>query len=78
MALVIESGIPLPASLYQSGAHKPKGDARVAVESLEVGQSVLIEKKSVASSTAQVVAKKTGRKFATRSVEGGQRVWRLA
>ena len=80
MTITIEKNIPVPATIRNGRQPSlPSGD-------LEVGDSFLLPastkeeflqvRRRINSSTASWVKK--GRKFATRSVEGGLRVWRTA
>lgn len=70
----IEKGITLP----------PKHNLNERVyryDLMEVGDSVLISSRPGSNSTSVSVSgysKKTGKKFTTRTVEGGIRVWRIA
>ena len=75
-AYVIEDGIPLPARTR--GLLSPLG---AAVRALDVGQSVMVPgatRKTGITGTVWAAGKLFGRKFATRTVEGGIRVWRLS
>ena len=73
----VESGIELPA--------KPKGGhgAKYPFAKMEPGQSFLLPTDSVnnvsnsAAKAASYWGSKLGRKFTTRRVEGGVRVWRV-
>lgn len=69
----IEKGVPIP----------PKGGGRPIVypfAEMDVGDSVLITNKTQAhaSATSNKVGGRLGRKFTTRKVEGGIRVWRVS
>ena len=70
----IEKNIPMPSRCVANG-----GRRKSALYTLEVGDSVLVTgvKQTKVSSIAYNIGKSTGRKFATRVVEGGVRVWRL-
>lgn len=79
MSLVIEKGIPLLAK-STGKATSAIGDA---VRKLEVGDSFLIpaEDKTPKHRAIHAYFKaevKRGKKFATRQVDGGIRVWRTA
>ena len=70
----IEKGIPVPP---------PKRELRSGVyavlRSLDVGDSFVARgKQDSVRGMACMAGKKYGRKFATRVVEGGVRVWRVA
>jgi hypothetical protein len=71
-SLQIEDGIPIPIR------GRPASPAGTAVRALEIGQSVLIREGTMRDVCAMVsyIAKLTKRKFATRAVDGGRRVWR--
>jgi hypothetical protein len=68
----IEKGVPLiPRPGGRTGSKYP-------LDEMEVGDSFLVEGGTVKnlSCTIRAHAKKVGGKFATRTVEGGVRVWR--
>ena len=65
----IEKGIPLPPAGRGNGAKSRWAE-------LEIGDSVVITKSERAA--AYNHAKKRGKKFESRLVEGGARVWRTA
>ena len=80
MTITIEKNIPVPATIRNGRHHSlPSGE-------LEVGDSFLLPaatreefeqaRTRLRSSTAGWIKK--GRKFSTRSVEGGIRIWRTA
>ena len=81
MEFVIEDNIPLPPA--KRGRFGEKGSGLDgALTRLQVGQSILVPNKSQkhVSASARVCARRMadGRKFATRVVDGGVRVWRVA
>lgn len=68
----IEKGIPLPATKTSK-----KGESILRL--MEVGDSLFTDKKqSIAAAWASGVGKAYNLKFATRRVEGGTRIWRIA
>ena len=72
---VIEDGIPLPKRKGGPGS-KPKYPFR----QMDVGDSFLcrdVNQKTL-SWAARICSKRHGMKFATRKVDGGVRVWRIA
>lgn len=73
----INDDIPLPPP-GSSGGRKPIWPWKV----MEIGESFLMPEDRIATNSAVRAAsragKGTGRKFATRSVEGGVRVWRVS
>lgn len=73
---VIESDIPIPPITIK----KAFGPLVRAAMSLEIGQSFVVgpEYKRTIGGRLASVKKKTGRKFVTRIVENGIRVWRVA
>lgn len=72
--LQIDRDVPLPASSRGNGA--PMLPLTITLMAMKQGNSVLVQKaQSVASSSTIYAAKKTGRKFTTRKVEGGTRIW---
>jgi hypothetical protein len=74
MELQIEKGVPIPPKTTT------KGRRMNPIRELEVGDSVLIAGKyqeNVASRAGRIT-RQTGRRFVTRKVEGGVRVWRVA
>lgn len=72
MELKIEKGVPLPPD-----GRKQLGGVTAAFRAMEVGDSVLLLGKKH-SSVGAIVARLKPKKFATRSVDGGLRVWRVA
>lgn len=70
----IEKDIPMPKKLYGKGK-----ELIYPFLQMEIGESFLVPQKKAKSvtQTAYYFTKKTGKKFATRKVEGGKRVWRL-
>lgn len=71
--LKIEKDVPLPP--------RSSGDSKKSVLwRMSVGDSVLVTdaSQSVVAARAKSVANRSGYKFATRKVEGGVRVWRVA
>lgn len=71
----IEDDVPPPVTSRNNAT--PAGDA---IRSLMPGQSVVIPDDALKdiSATVAAIKKATKRSFATRAVEGGRRVWRLA
>lgn len=68
----IESGVPVPLVNQEQ-----KSELRLLLESLEVGQSVVIGRKDMPLETIYHIAKVNRRKFVTRQVNcKGRRVWR--
>ncbi len=70
MTYVIEKGLPIPASNKVSANEKT-----LAFRALEVGDSFYVPSVKVVPFYQH---QKDGKKFCTRRVEGGVRVWRLA
>lgn len=73
----IEKGIPIPYGKSDNG------ERRTAAEKLEVGESFLIpgtteEIFRTARNLAYNVRYKTGRKFRTRKLADGIRIWRIS
>lgn len=70
----IEKGIPLPS---RGGAN---GNAKYPWRTMEVGDSFLVPAKTPRKFSAHMAQaqRNTGHKFASRTVEGGCRVWRTA
>lgn len=64
----VESNIPVP--LFR------KSCSLYPFDTMEVGDSFLAEEANVRSAAGQY-SKRHGRKFTTRAVEGGYRVWRI-
>jgi hypothetical protein len=73
---VIESGIPMPSPVSGPGVRKYPFDR------LEVGQSFYLSGKEKDFSTLRNAAfqhaRRYGKKFITRRVDGGARCWRIA
>lgn len=74
----IETGVPLPAVKGKAGTGRFG-----ALAALEVGQSIFepnydVSHRSAYASTRNVMRKYPGRKFSSRKVDGGLRVWRIA
>lgn len=69
----IEKGIPVPG--HGAVRSKYPFDAMLVGESFLVGPPTTLAQVSRAASKAGA---RMGRKFATRTVEGGVRVWRIA
>jgi hypothetical protein len=73
MNLIIEKGIKMP----EPGKGRPAGPIRKAVESMKVGDSVALPKRSVEADRFVNTCKRVGIGFATRTVEGNKlRIWR--
>ena len=73
----IEKNIPIPEKFTgKAGAFK---EISLAAMSMEIGESVFL-KLTVNKAIAKFsyVSKKHGRKFTSRSIDGGTRVWRVA
>jgi hypothetical protein len=71
-AFVIEKGVPFPG---------PQGRGLFgAVRRMEVGDSIFVAdgKQNTVSATGSAIGRRTGRKFMTRKVEGGIRIWRVS
>jgi len=69
----IEKGIPLP---NPDNPRRPKGPVRIAMETMEVGDSFVTDSRNrkMVGSTALLIK----RKFATRKIGDDQyRIWRL-
>ena len=75
----IEDGIPIPQS--KSARGRPDSDFQKTLTAMEVGQSFLVPEdinRSIVSSSLTYNAKKNeGRKYITRKVKEGVRVWRV-
>jgi hypothetical protein len=69
-AFVIEKGVPFPG----------RGLLAAAVRKMEVGDSIFVAngKQTTVSGTAGSIVRQTGRKFMTRQLEGGVRIWRVS
>jgi len=72
-AIEIEKNVPMPSLQRATGLLS-------AMMQMEVGDSVFVKDKTTAtlSSCLTYAKRKTGNKFASRTVEGGVRVWRTA
>jgi len=73
MAIVIEKGVPLPAT----------GTGRPSIypwRKMDIGDSFFIPGTTTKKFAGQAgrAAIRTGRRFSTRTVDGGVRVWRIA
>ena len=70
----IEKGVPMPLGLGQRGAAQ-----KYPWRETEIGNSFFVPGRT-ASDFRNIThaSRKTGFKFATRAVEGGVRVWRVA
>ena len=69
----IEKGIPLP---NPDSSRRPKGPVRIAMETMEVGDSFVTDSRNrkMVGSTAVLI----NRRFATRKIGDNQyRIWRL-
>jgi hypothetical protein len=75
-ALKIEKNIPVPGKATGSRT----SPLRVAVLTMECGDSVLVmgKKTNEVSARLSYLQKFSGRKFTSRKVEGGVRVWRVS
>lgn len=75
MAIEIEKGIPIPLYAGQRGTA-----AKYPWKDMNVGDSFFVEGADTKQMSSAVygVSKRTGFKFACRSVDGGTRVWRIA
>lgn len=70
----IENDIPVPPNRSKNA----RNAFTDAVKALDVGQSFFVEMLQANVCTrANIIAKATGRKFTTRKVEGGIRIWRV-
>lgn len=75
--LTIEKGIPIPEK--KGGRGRKPTEWTEAFLLLEIGDSILIEgRKTKATYPLLTTARKSGRKFTTRCMDGGCRVWRIA
>lgn len=71
MTYSIEKGIPVPPIVAPS---EPKPDSLLGtLRRMEVGDSVLLEKRTSVGS----MSKLPGKRFTSRTVDGGTRVWRV-
>lgn len=75
MQIVIEKGIPVPASGSKT---KPLSDFTKLIMSMEVGDSYVVPPEPHLKSRHTYVAKVKGWKFQTRKVGDQIRVWRVA
>jgi len=74
----IEKDIPAPESISSKAKHS--GD-RHRFSELQVGDSIFLEGESTQGKTcmsARQAARRSGKVFVTRNVEGGARIWRTA
>ena len=69
--LEIEKGIPMPEPRVWG--------ITAALRKMDVGDSIFLrgKKQNTVTSLVAILTKKTERKFATRTVDGGLRVWRI-
>lgn len=70
----IESGVPLPKDNMRGS------ELKYPFIDMEVGQSVFFEGESTRSkmqARAHQVAKRHGKKFVCRTMDGGLRIWRV-
>jgi len=72
-AIEIEKNVPIPSLKRATGVS-------VAMAQMEVGDSIFCKDKTSSTLAGSITysKRKTGNKFATRSVDGGVRVWRTA
>lgn len=80
MAFVIERDIPL-AKITGTGARTGTRESKYPLGEMDVGDSFLLSEGTVKTASHIVVAgnkRFPDRKFASRTVEGGVRVWRVA
>lgn len=74
--LVIEKNIPIPA---RSGGAGPEANSLAGkLRAMDVGDSIFLAGKKQTNVVTQsgAIGRPLGRKFATRVVEGGVRIWR--
>lgn len=77
---------PLPARKRWYGGRRPTSPIREALELMQVGHCFYVpytkQKLNLISSTATIIKAKTGKRFATRKIEGENEtklgVWRIA
>lgn len=78
----IENDIPVPSKCVKRARR-----AKYPVAELEIGQSFFVtvppgktncQLQNALSGSAHYITKKTGRRFTSRVVEGGVRIWRIA
>jgi len=79
MSYEVSSDHPLPDGLTHRGRGRP---SKFPLQKLEIGQSFFVPcstpaDKNAVSVSARYFAQKLKRKFTTRSVDGGMRVWRI-
>jgi hypothetical protein len=72
MTYAIEQGIPIPPS-RSLGAGRPDS-LMGTLRRLDVGQSIFVAKPS---KSVGCISKIPGKKYTTRAVEGGTRIWRI-
>lgn len=66
----IEKNVPIPKNMRGSGSRTP-------FWSMEVGDSIFVGLSAAHASALTAPARKAGRKFTVRTVEGGTRIWRI-
>jgi hypothetical protein len=76
---VIEKNVPI-ARVVNNGKPRDDSGLKGTMRRMEVGDSFLAtNSKPVVRQTAQILRREfIGRKYVTRSVDGGVRVWRVA
>lgn len=80
--ITVEDGITMPRPTGGPGAYR-RTEARGVIDDLAVGQSFMLPYQSpadyrTARNLAYNAGQKTGRKFSTRVIVGGIRIWRTA
>lgn len=75
MAFTIEKGLQIPATPHRSGL-------AAALRAMEVGDSVMVPGKKPSALGAQIANIRNqpdmqDRKYTTRTVDGGVRIWRI-
>lgn len=74
MQIVIEKGIPVP---QMKG--RPKSEMTLIFEAMQPGDSFFVKmNRTKLHGQLSYMRRKNGFKFATRTIEDGVRVWRLA
>lgn len=75
MQIVIEKGVPIPPAAI---GRKTKGQLRLSLEAMEVGDSFVLHGKGISLNGAVYnIGKAIGRKFTTRKIGNDVRVWRI-